>query len=94
MPDVPTSLGEYARVLPAPFARVPEEQILQVATRKRRLFEDRSLDEAVGVQDGDVVCVPRCFHPVAAGVRHDLYYLNAMAGPVREWCITVDPAYA
>jgi hypothetical protein len=48
VPDVPTSLGEYARVLPAPFARVPEEQILQVSTRKRRLFEDRSLDDLLG----------------------------------------------
>jgi hypothetical protein len=45
VPDAPTSLGEYARVLPAPFARVPEEQILQVSTRKRRLFEDRPLDD-------------------------------------------------
>jgi 5-deoxy-glucuronate isomerase len=39
------------------------------------------------------VLVPRGYHPVAAGVRHDLYYLNVMAGPVRRWCTTVDPRY-
>ena len=55
--------------------------------------DDRSLDEAVAVRDGDVVLVPRGYHPVAAGARHDLYYLNAMAGPVREWRISADPAY-
>ena len=55
---------------------------------------DRSLDESFAVGDGDVVLVPRGFHPVAAGARHDLYYLNVMAGPRREWRVTVDPDYA
>jgi len=54
---------------------------------------DRSLDEALAPADGDVVLVPRGYHPVSAGARHDLYYLNVMAGPVREWRITVDPDY-
>ncbi len=40
VPDAPTSMGENVRVLPAPFARVPEEQILQAAKRRRVLFED------------------------------------------------------
>jgi 5-deoxy-D-glucuronate isomerase len=31
---------------------------------------------------------------VAAGARHDLYYLNVMAGPRREWRVSVDPDYA
>ena len=44
--------------------------------------------------DGDVVLVPRGYHPVAAGARHDLYYLNVMAGPRREWQVTVDPDFA
>ena len=61
---------------------------------QRVYTDDRSLDEALAVGDGDVVLVPRGYHPVAAGARHDLYYLNVMAGPVREWCITVDPAFA
>jgi 5-deoxy-glucuronate isomerase len=55
---------------------------------------DGSIDEAVAVRDGDVVLVPRGYHPVAAGARHDLYYLNVMAGPTREWHVTVDPIFA
>ena len=55
---------------------------------------DRSLDEPLAVGDGDVVLVPRGYHPVAAGARHDLYYLNVMAGPRREWQVTVDPDFA
>jgi 5-deoxy-glucuronate isomerase len=54
---------------------------------------DGSLDEALAVSDGDVVLVPNGYHPVAAGARHDLYYLNVMAGPTREWRVTVDPAF-
>jgi 5-deoxy-glucuronate isomerase len=54
---------------------------------------DRSLDASIAPEDGDLVLVPRGFHPVAAGARHDLYYLNVMAGPVREWRITTDPDY-
>ena len=53
--------------------------------------DDRSVDEAIQVRDGDVVLVPRGYHPVAAGPGYDLYYLNVMAGPVRKWAITTDP---
>jgi 5-deoxy-glucuronate isomerase len=55
--------------------------------------DDGSLDEAVGVRDGDVVLVPRGYHPVAGDARADLYYLNVMAGPVREWRVTAAPGY-
>jgi 5-deoxy-glucuronate isomerase len=55
---------------------------------------DGTIDEAVAVHDGDVVLVPKGYHPVAAGARHDLYYLNVMAGPTREWRVTVDPGFA
>jgi 5-deoxy-glucuronate isomerase len=61
---------------------------------QRVYTEDRSLDESIAVSDGDVVLVPRGFHPVAAGARHNLYYLNVMAGPLREWRITPDPDFA
>jgi 5-deoxy-glucuronate isomerase len=54
---------------------------------------DRSLDEAIQIRDGDVVLVPRGYHPVAAGPDSDLYYLNVMAGPRRSWKVTFDPAY-
>lgn len=53
--------------------------------------DDRSLDEAIQVRDGDVVLVPRGYHPVAAGPGYDLYYLNVMAGPRRSWLVTTDP---
>jgi 5-deoxy-glucuronate isomerase len=53
--------------------------------------DDRSLNEALQVRDGDVVLVPRGYHPVAAGPGYDLYYLNVMAGPRRRWLVTTDP---
>jgi 5-deoxy-glucuronate isomerase len=53
--------------------------------------DDRSLNEALQVRDGDVVLVPRGYHPVAAGPGYDLYYLNVMAGPHRRWLVTTDP---
>jgi len=52
--------------------------------------DDRSLDEAIQVRDGDLVLVRRGFHPVAAGPGYDLYYLNVMAGPTRRWLVTTD----
>ena len=55
---------------------------------------DRSLDEAIQVRDGDVVLVPRGYHPVAAGPGYDLYYLNVMAGPHRRWLVTNDPDHS
>jgi hypothetical protein len=44
VPDVPTSMGENARVLPAAFGRVPEVQILESSQRKRRLFLNAPTD--------------------------------------------------
>jgi 5-deoxy-glucuronate isomerase len=52
---------------------------------------DRALNEALHVRNGDVVLVPRGYHPVAAGPGYDLYYLNVMAGPSRRWLVTTDP---
>jgi 5-deoxy-glucuronate isomerase len=46
---------------------------------------DRSLDEAMAVEDGDVTLVPRGYHPCAAIHGYDLYTLNVMAGPKRIW---------
>lgn len=53
--------------------------------------EDRSLDETMTVGDDDTVLVPRGYHAVAAPPGYDLYYLNVMAGPVREWKFKNDP---
>ncbi|MCA0432155.1 MAG: 5-deoxy-glucuronate isomerase [Proteobacteria bacterium] len=52
---------------------------------QRVYTDDRKLDEAMAVEDGDVVLVPKGYHPCAAIHGYDLYYLNVMAGPVRTW---------
>lgn len=52
---------------------------------QRVYTDDRSLDEAMAVEDGDVVLVPKGYHPCAAVHGYDLYYLNVMAGPKRTW---------
>jgi 5-deoxy-glucuronate isomerase len=52
---------------------------------------DRSLDESIAVRDGDCVLVPRGYHTVSAPPGYDLYYLNVMAGPLRQWKVTFDP---
>jgi 5-deoxy-glucuronate isomerase len=58
---------------------------------QRVYSEDRSLDESVAFGDGDVVLVPRGYHTVSAPPGYELYYLNVMAGPRREWRIMNDP---
>ena len=60
---------------------------------QRVYTDDRSLDETVCVEDGDVVLVPRGYHPVGAPHGYDLYYLNVMAGPKRTWIFKNDPAH-
>lgn len=52
---------------------------------QRIYTEDRSLDETITVEDGDVTLVPKGYHPCAALHGYDLYYLNVMAGPKRTW---------
>ena len=61
---------------------------------QRVYTDDRSLDETACVEDGDLVLVPRGYHPVGAPHGYDLYYLNVMAGPVRSWIVRDDPAHA
>jgi len=58
---------------------------------QRVYTDDRSLDETVAVRDGDLVLVPRGYHTVSAAPGYDLYYLNVMAGPRREWKVMFDP---
>jgi hypothetical protein len=45
VPDLPTSPGENARVLPASHPRVPEEQLTQVVRRRRQLFAEEPLGD-------------------------------------------------
>jgi 5-deoxy-glucuronate isomerase len=52
---------------------------------------DRSLDESLAPRDGECVLVPRGYHTVSAAPGYELYYLNVMAGPLRQWNVTFDP---
>ncbi|MEO8754986.1 MAG: 5-deoxy-glucuronate isomerase [Casimicrobiaceae bacterium] len=60
---------------------------------QRVYTDDRSLDESLAVEDHDVVMVPRGYHPVVVPYGYDSYYLNVMAGPLREWHFKNDPAH-
>ncbi|MDP6967791.1 MAG: 5-deoxy-glucuronate isomerase [Gammaproteobacteria bacterium] len=67
---------------------------LQPATgyvHQRVYTDDRSLDETLSAEDGDVVLVPRGYHPVGVPHGYTSYYLNVMAGPLREWHFYNDP---
>ncbi|MGR3468661.1 MAG: 5-deoxy-glucuronate isomerase [Shimia sp.] len=58
---------------------------------QRVYTDDRSIDETMPVEDGDLVLVPEGYHPCGALYAHDMYYLNVMAGPRRNWRFTNDP---
>ncbi len=60
---------------------------------QRVYSDDGSLDETLAFGDRDCVLVPRGYHTVAAPPGYDLYYLNVMAGPVRQWAVANDPAH-
>ncbi|MGF1627927.1 MAG: 5-deoxy-glucuronate isomerase [Kiloniellaceae bacterium] len=60
---------------------------------QRVYTDDRSIDQTMTVEDGDCVMVPCGYHPVGAPHGYDLYYLNVMAGPKRQWCFKNDPAH-
>jgi 5-deoxy-glucuronate isomerase len=61
---------------------------------QRVYTDDLSLDETMAIADGDVVLVPKGYHPVGAPIGFDLYYLNTMAGPLRQWHFTLAPEHA
>ena len=54
---------------------------------------DGELDESLTFGDRDLVLVPRGYHAIAMQPGYDGYYLNVMAGPLREWRMTDDPAH-
>jgi 5-deoxy-glucuronate isomerase len=58
---------------------------------QRVYTDDRSIDQTMAIYDGDVVLVPRGYHPCAAAHGYDLYYLNVMAGPRRAWRFRIEP---
>jgi 5-deoxy-glucuronate isomerase len=53
--------------------------------------QGRSMNVAIRARHDDLVLVPRGYHVVSAAPGYDCYYLNAMAGAVREWLFTTDP---
>lgn len=58
---------------------------------QRVYTDDRSIDETMCVENGDVVVVPAGYHPVAVPASYTSYYLNVMAGPKRLWKFHNDP---
>ena len=60
---------------------------------QRVYTDDRSIDDALAVEDHDLVMVPRGYHPVVVPYGYNSYYLNVMAGPKREWHFKNDPAH-
>jgi 5-deoxy-glucuronate isomerase len=58
---------------------------------QRVYTEDRSLDQTLTVGDGELVLVPRGYHPVGVPPGYSSYYLNVMAGPTRTWVFRNDP---
>ena len=52
--------------------------------------KSRDLNVSIRAQNDDLVLVPRGYHVVSAAPGYDCYYLNAMAGAVREWLFTTD----
>ncbi len=60
----------------------------------QRVFtDDLSLDETMAVADHDLVLVPRGHHPCAAPHGIEMYYLNVMAGPRRNWRFALHPDF-
>lgn len=57
----------------------------------QRVYTPHGDDQVIVVEDGTVVAVRVGYHPVVSAPGYELYYLNVMAGPVREWRFTDDP---
>jgi len=61
----------------------------------QRLYtDDRRIDEAYALEDGDTVIIPEGYHPVAAAPGYRLYYLWILAGTTRTLCPRDDPKHA
>lgn len=58
---------------------------------QRVYTDDRSIDETMTVENGNVVMVPAGYHPVGVPDGYESYYLNVMAGTKRIWRFNNDP---
>jgi 5-deoxy-glucuronate isomerase len=63
-----------------------------LASERERVKDE--LNVSIRARNDDLVLVPRGYHVVSAAPGYDCYYLNAMAGAVREWLFTTDPDHA
>jgi len=61
---------------------------------QRIYTDDRYTDESYAVENGDVVVLPKGYHPVAAAPGYQVYYLWLMAGTGRVMCPFDDPNHA
>ncbi|MFF7709436.1 5-deoxy-glucuronate isomerase [Pseudomonas sp. NPDC007930] len=61
---------------------------------QRVYTDERDIDQAMAVENNDLVVVPRGYHPVCVPHGYQSYYLNVMAGPKRVWQFHNDPAHA
>lgn len=63
------------------------------ARHRTTASDSRPIDVDVEVSSGDVALVPYGWHgPTTAPPAATLYYLNVMAGPVRDWKVTFHPS--
>lgn len=60
---------------------------------QRIYTDDRSLDQAVTVENNDLVILPQGYHPVAAAPGYSVYYLWVLAGPRRKMVPHDDPLH-
>lgn len=60
----------------------------------QRIYDKGEMNELLLPSDGDVVLVPKGYHPVASLPGFTSYYLNVMAGHHRTWRYTLDEDYA
>ncbi|QCY13141.1 5-deoxy-glucuronate isomerase [Pseudomonas sp. MPC6] len=61
---------------------------------QRVYTDDRSIDQAMAVENSDLVVVPKGYHPVSVPYGYESYYLNVMAGPKRVWQFHNDPQHS
>lgn len=84
---------------------LPEESFLEetyyheVNPRQGFIFQrvytdDELIDETMTVKNGEMVIVPRGYHPVGVPDGYESYYLNIMAGPTKTWKFHNDAEHA
>jgi len=55
---------------------------------QRVYTEDCSTDLSLTVKHDQCILVPYGYHPLVAPPRHQVYFINVMAGPIRAWQFT------